>query len=157
MRKPIDWNRHVPLGMDGEKTKNWLSLLVGVGGCCSMTFLVDYLYCRNELFVTIRGKRYLNPEAKMAAFETLMEGVFHPMAVVAAGMALIAVLMYFYHYQESRSIYTMKRLPNRWELWRRCLTLPTAFLLLCGVVTAVLTLLYWLIWRFCTPIRCLPL
>ena len=52
------------------------------------------------------------------------------------------VFHYLYHYQGSRSIYLMRRLPDRWELLRRCIALP-----LCGALAALLTgLLITLLW-----------
>ena len=93
----------------------------------------------------------------METFSELMNGVFLGMGIVALGYVLFSVIMYLYHYQGCRSIYTMKRLPDRWQLWRRCLTLPVVFLLLAAVSTLVLTGLYYLLWRFATPADALPL
>ena len=39
-------------------------------------------------------------------------------------MFSMAAMHYVYHWKGSRSIYLMRRLPNPWELHRRCLTLP---------------------------------
>ena len=36
----IDWNRHVPLGMDGEKTKNWMVGMLGAGIGILVTALI---------------------------------------------------------------------------------------------------------------------
>ena len=71
-------------------------------------------------------------------------------------LVFTVVYFYFYHYQDSRSIYTMKRLPDRWELWRRCLTLPFWTVIISGVLVLLLTGVYYLIYLKCTPAGCLP-
>ena len=50
----------------------------------------------------------------------------------------------------------MKRLPNRWELWRRVLTLPLGAMAVCGLTVLALTGLYYSIYLLCTPAGCLP-
>lgn len=67
-----------------------------------------------------------------------------------------ALQNYLGHFQGSRSIYLMRRLPQRWELARRCLAEP--LLTLAGVwavyvLTGVTCFIYY--W-FRTPAGCLP-
>lgn len=47
--------------------------------------------------------------------------VFETFLLVFVFAGLAAVYRYFYHYQHSKSIYLMKRLPKRNELYKRCL------------------------------------
>ena len=57
---------------------------------------------------------------------------------------MFVIYHYSYHFKGSKSIYLMRRLPDRWELHRRCLTLPIAmavFFLLMGFV--MLLLFFW--------------
>ena len=156
-RSRINWNRHLPLGMDGEKTKNRMAGLLGVGIGTTLVFPIRYFNARGNLWGYVNGKYQRREGQMMMTFGELMEGVFLPMAIIALGFALMAVLFYLYHYQGCRSIYTMKRLPDQWELWRRCLTLPVIFLILSGLSTLILIGLYYLLWRFATPIDALPL
>ena len=156
-RSPINWNRHVPLGMDGEKRKNQMAAMLGIGIGGSLYFLIKYFSARSDLFGYINGKLQRIPNRRMLPFEELLSGTFTIMAIMALGFVIMAVMFYLYHYQGCRSIYTMKRLPDRWQLWRRCLTLPVVFLLLAAVSTLVLTGLYYLLWRFATPADALPL
>lgn len=66
----------------------------------------------------------LRPGAVMEDFAQLLDWMLLGFAVTAVCMAALAVWHYASHFQGSRSIYTMRRLPQRWELARRCLTLP---------------------------------
>ena len=67
-----------------------------------------------------------------------------------------AVQNYFGHFQGSRSIYLMRRLPQRWELARRCLGEPALYLagsFIIYLLTGVTCFIYY--W-FRTPAGCLP-
>ena len=127
IKRPINWDHHVPLGMDGEKRKNQMTGLLCLGLACSLLFVIRYGNARSNLWGYLNGKHQRIPGRMMLEFGELMQGVFLPLAVIAFGFVVVAVLFYLYHYQGCRSIYTMRRLPNRWELWRRCLTMPAAF------------------------------
>ena len=156
-RSQINWNRYVPLGMDGIKRKNQMATMLGVGIGGSLIFPIKYCSARLSLFGYVNGKYQRITRNRMLPFEELLPGTFTIMAIVALGFVIAAVLFYLYHYQGCRSIYTMKRLPDQWELWRRCLLLPIVFLLLSAVCTVMLTGLYWLLWRFATPADAFPL
>ena len=156
MKKP-DWNKLVPLGIDAERLRLRLFLMVGLGGALSIRFLYRYADAVRQLYTRRGNDRVLIPGAKVPAFGVLLQDCFNPMAFIGGAMLLGAVGLYLYHYQGSRSIYTMKRLPDRWELWRRCLTVPIVMCLWCIAVTLALTGLYYLAWRFLTPAVCLPL
>ena len=156
-RSPINWNRLVPLGMDGVKRKNQMAAMLGIGIGGSFYFLIKYVSARSDLFGYVNGKYQRISHHRMLPFDELLSGSFTIMAIAALGYVIMAVLFYLYHYQGCRSIYTMKRLPDKWELWRRCLTLPVVFLLLSAVCTVILVGLYWLLWRFATPADALPL
>ncbi len=47
---------------------------------------------------------------------------------VALGAVALGAWMYYSHYQNSQSVYLMRRLPDKWEYHRRCLTLPLCLL-----------------------------
>ena len=157
MKKKLDWNRHLPLGMDGEKVKNRMVRMLSIGIGQSLICPLRYVQARSFLFRTINGEYERNLNAKMLPFEELLSGSFFSMAIAAVGFILAIAVFYLYHYQGSRGIYTMRRLPNRWELWRRCLTVPVLFLLLSILSTAVLIGLYYLLWRFATPPDAFPM
>ena len=71
-------------------------------------------------------------------------------------MPAAALGLYLSHYQGGRSIYTMRRLPHRGELWRRCLAVPAATALTALAAAAVLTAVYFGIYLIFTPAVCLP-
>lgn len=103
----------------------------------------------------------LIPGAQMPSFRFLLTN--SPLGHTMACFVLLAVLMlvlivgrYHSFYEGSRSIYLMKRLPDRWELHRRCLPLPLLAALLVLLSAAALTLLYFGLYLLITPSACLP-
>jgi len=156
-RNRINWSRLVPLGMDGVKRKNQMATMLGFGIGGSLIFVLRYSNARSNLWGYYNGRRQRIPGRMMLTFEELLPGTFTLMAIAAIGFVMAAILFYLYHYQGCRSIYTMKRLPDRRELWRRCLALPVTALVLAGLCTLILIGLYWLLWRFATPADAFPL
>ena len=75
--------------------------------------------------------------------------------IVSTLMIAAAVMHYLYHFHESKSIYTMWRLPNRWELHRRCLTLPAVGLAISAVAAMLFLLLFYAVYMNITPDVCL--
>ena len=114
-------------------------------------FLVTYLRAREALFTYQDGRWVLIDGAAIAPF---------PMMVIFYFVALLMLGFILYHYsyyrQGSMSIYLMKRLPNRWELHRRALTLPCLAVLAVLAVAAATMLICFLIYLIATPKVCLP-
>ncbi len=156
MGKKIKWQDYVPLGIQADTLMTQLGLLVGIGGICSVSFLFRYGNAYGNLFVYRGAKRMLSG-TRMEPFATLMDGVFLPMVLVMLSMPVTAVLLYYSHYQGSRSIYTMRRLPDPWQLPKRCITMPAIYLAISVLVTLILWGVYYLIWRYVTPVGCLPI
>lgn len=123
----------------------------------SMWFIVQYLESRSYLYETIAGKRVLIEGAMMPSFEDLMKGRFEVFYLVIIYCVIISAYHYFYHYQGSKMMYLMKRLPNKWEVHVRCLLLPICGSVIAVVEMLVLKMLYYAIYILCTPPECLML
>ncbi len=123
-RKPIPWDELAPPGMNGRK-RWWGSvaaLAVAVfwalslfGDACS--YEIKGYEHRIELYGAYGASFPIN----------LFDDMLWP-SLWGFWFALIippvqAVQNYQSHYRGSRSIYLMRRLPDRWELHRRCLIL----------------------------------
>ena len=86
--------------------------------------------------------------------EILGEGLLG-FLIVSALMIAAAVMHYVYHFYESKSIYTMRRLPSRWELHRRCLTLPAVGLVISAITAMIFLVVFYAIYMNMTPDVCL--
>ncbi len=74
--------------------------------------------------------------------------LFPMLAVICLGFIFVYYQM---HFGTTKTMYTMRRLPDRWSLQRRCLALPIALAVLTMVIAAVLMGLYYLIYLAVTP------
>ena len=92
----------------------------------------------------------------MEPFLEVLDGALLGFAATALLMAGLALWHLLYHYQGSRSIDLMRRLPRRSELPVRCLAVPVAGALGAGALAAILFGVYWMVYRLCTPAAALP-
>ncbi len=160
--KIFDPKRHLPVGLDWEGMRSWLRWGHGVSAMSMFAFLPRYFRARDALYyhnVAADGTwvRVLNPERTIAPFRELMAGL--PYFGMWCFLALMAIQLwrhYQYHTRDAMPIYLMRRLPDRWELTRRCWTVPVLACIAEILMFAVLTVLCFLIWWFATPVPCRP-
>lgn len=148
---------YAPPGISFAREVTYWKLLMIAGTLWSMLFLLQYVECRNALYKTVAGKKVLIEGAMMPTFEDLMTGRLELFYLVIIYCIIIAAYHYFYHYQGSRMMYLMKRLPNKWEVHVRCLSLPTCGSVIAVIVMLVLKMVYYTIYTLCTPSQCLML
>ncbi len=153
----LDPGRFVPLGMEAGQEKRWL--IWGFSCSSGFSFLYFIFRCfraRQDLFITrVDGKRELLEGAVMQDFREVLGIAFAGFAALALAMLGLAAFHYIYHRIGSRSIYLMRRLPDRFELHRRCLALPAAGIVLCAIACFLLLCIYYWIYIAMTPEQCL--
>lgn len=149
--------RYVPLGVDAVREAKWLAGSLCASVCFSFfVFIIRCVLARNELYYTPwNGTRVLHEGAIMKDYKDVLGISFAGLAVTAAAMLGFAAFHYAYHRIGSRSIYTMRRLPQPVELHRRCLALPAAGIVLCALLSFLLLCIYYLIYIAMTPEQCL--
>lgn len=154
--------RFYPLGFPGRQalpiTLGGLGAAFGVG---ILRFFAAFERAKSQLYDTVRingeSKQVLIDGNVIDPFPALMKGVSLGLVLVALCLLAALLLHYRWHWMGSRSIYRMKLLPRRGELWRRVLTVPLAGLAACALLWGLLLLLCALIYRFGTPEGHLPL
>lgn len=153
----IDFDRFVPLGLDGKNESQWILAGLIVSALSALiNFSNQYTDALSRLYVYGLGTKRLIPGAVMAPFYQTVMGCEVGFTLVCLAMALLAVYHYHYHTQGSKSIYLMRRLPRSWELHMRCLGLPVLGAAGAMASLGLLTVFFYLIYRFCTPAQCLP-
>jgi hypothetical protein len=155
MKKRLE--AHAPLGIDTGVELALYFAGMFFATMQSLNFLFKYLGARNELYRYIGGEKVLIEGAVIQSFESLAEGAFLFAQILCVVTLLVTIYHYMYHYQGSKMMYLMKRLPDKWEVHRRCLTLPVAGAVLMMVWAFVLRMCYYAIYMLCTPNQCLPL
>ena len=145
-------DRLVPVGMSGKSELCLLAAGLALAALISLGFLANFSSAVNALYIRSGSVRMLDPNAVMAPFAELVSGCFVGFGVLAVIMPFLAGYHYSRHYSGgSRSIYTMRRLPDRGELHKRCLALPAAALLSAAVVSFALIGLYYIMYIAKTP------
>lgn len=156
--KRIDWDRFSPLGIAGKTVWKGLCFALGCGiGAALIVFWSRFSNAYGELFEYTEDRiPVLRSGTQMLPFAVLMDGALTLLWIVMGCMPVVALALYLVHYQDGRSIYTMRRLPRRWELWRRCITLPVWMAVLCAAAAGLVTLLCYGAYLWITPTGCLP-
>lgn len=151
--------KYTPPGIDFS---NQLKLcLIGLSAAIgwSVSYIAKYLTARANLYAYSLTGQVLREGAMIANFNQLIhDGLDSLDGFLMFYIVMLGLLVYhyIYYYQGSKSIYLMRRLPNRWELYRRCVALPFASIMV-GIITEIaLLLLYYGIYLACTPQQCLP-
>ena len=147
--------RYAPAGIRLDAELKGIAAGLIISALYSLSALLRYAGCRNDLFEVRRGVRTLRAGAVMPDFSEVLGNALLGFLIVAACMAALLVWHYAYHMQGSKSIYLMRRIPQRWELLRRCAALPGLGALACLAAAAALLLLYYLIYTAATPKECL--
>lgn len=151
MKKKVDWDRLTPLGVGGKKTcRGLLAAVLAAGTVQLLWFVCVYGDCWRDARLHRSLGQWMPP------FREVTEGSYGLLVLAACCMPVLALGFYLTHYQGGRPIYTMRRLPNPWELGRRCLALPGLGLLGCGLAALVLTGLEFGIYQWLTPLAYLP-
>ena len=152
----IDLSRHAPPGMELKEEKT----LFTVGMSLSVIFSVFYFGSRyssalSDLYWRNGSIRTLKDGAIMIDFVEILGKGLLGFLIVSALMIAAAVMHYVYHFHESKSIYTMRRLPSRWELHRRCLTLPLVAIAIYLIMAFAILLILYTAYMKITPDVCL--
>ena len=149
--------RYAPLGINLAQEVLYWVMTMTISTVWSMQFLLSYWNVYEKLFEWRGQKRVLMEGAMVPFFETLTENLFEVFFLVLIYCVLTAVYHYFYHYQGSKMMYLMKRLPKKLELHIRCWTLPVVGTVIAVVWMLILKFIYYSNYLLCTPNQCLPL
>ena len=159
--KIFDPRHHLPIGWEWEGTRTGLVWGHIASGLPLFSFLNRYSAALEALYSYREPGnqiiRELNPDRTIAPFSGLIRGT--PLLGLWIFLAVMPILVwryYHYHTQGSMAVYTMRRLPDRWEYHRRCWMQPLLSAAAELLLFAVLIGLCWLLWRFNTPEVCLP-
>lgn len=152
----IKLERLIPVGIEYKRELAWLKGGLIAAFVYSLGFFFRFMDEYRSLFIpTDLNRRVLDVNAVMLDYVEILDGSLLLFFVLAVVMIALMVYHYSYHFQGSKSIYLMRRLPDRWELWRRCLALPIMGILISLLAAAILLLTYYGIYMLATPKACL--
>lgn len=154
----IDLSRYAPPGTNIEKEIKNLCVGLAAATCCAvLVYGVRLRTAYDNLFDQIGRDRVLRTGAIMLPFDAILLYALWLFYLVALYSLASAVLHHITYYTGgSKSIYLMRRLPQRWELLRRDITLPLLGASISLLSALLLKLLFWGLYYWITPTQCLP-
>ena len=147
--------KQLPPGVDAKREVKALALGLVGAVVYSFSFLWKYVEARNELFIYSRGVKKLMEGAVMPPFVKVLNDTMDGFLIFFVLMIFLMFLHYVTYYKESKAIYLMKRLPDKWELYRRCVVVPLVAILIQILIGALTLLIYYGVYILFTPAECL--
>lgn len=157
MKMLRDPGAYFPPGYPYREERNAAGILLGMGMIFSLRFLgrlhsaVEDLYYTNRIY-----GRTLRPGGVADSFLTLAgssAGFFLPFYLFLAAMM---IYHYFYYHRETKSIYLVRRLPEKGFLRKSCVQMPLLGMGAGAVAMAAMYLGYYGIYRLSIPAECMP-
>ena len=163
MRRKLDAKKFEKYTPPGISFANQLKLcLIGWSAAIgwSISYLAKYATARANLYeYSLKGPVIREGAVITDFYELLHEGLdsFDGFSMFYIVMIGFLIYHYIYYYQGSKSIYLMRRLPDKWEIHRRSITLPFAMIVIGALTQMALCMLYYGIYLTCTPTECLAM
>ena len=152
--------KYTPPGIEFLSRLKYTLWYLGIAIGWSCTYLIKYMTARSNLYAHSLVGLVLREGAVMPKFSMLIqEGVDSRYGFWGFYwlMLIMIVVNYLHYYQGSKSIYLMRRLPDKWELHRRNVIMPLVAIVIGALTQMALWMLYYGIYLTCTPSQCLPL
>ena len=147
--------KYAPPGYDYSFDKRFFFAGLGIATAFSFSYFYRFGKAKGELYTYHLGEKELIPGAIMPDFFDIFEGSLWGYLILAFSMLLLIGLRYAYYRQNSKSIYLMKRLPDRFDMHRRCIVVPAIAVICCMAAAFLILLLYFGHYMLFTPAACL--
>lgn len=148
--------RLFPAGWPWKTTVEVTLCALMVSWCSAvLCFLIHFDEAKIPLYISL-SQRTLDRSTPIAPFAMIFGRGLLGFWIVALCLVLLPLFHYLWHWQGSKSIYLMRRLPRRGELWRRCLAGPAVLLALTLLAAVLAVLLCILLYQTLTPAGHLP-
>lgn len=153
MKRILELDRLAPPGANTEPQK----LVLMFGLICSGIFsFFQFPYRLAQELEYRRTPEGLVTGETMPPFFRLLGGSLAGFGVVALLMLFFAATYRLYYQQGARTIYLVRRLPDRGFFHRSCWALPVLGAAVCGLAAALTLLLYLVVYLWLTPEQLLP-
>ena len=153
-RKPIPWDELAPPGMNGRK--RWWGSVAALAVAVFWALSLFGGAYSHEIDLYERRLEKYGWVSSLSLFDDMLWPSLWGFWFALIIPPVQAVQNYQSHYRGSRSIYIMRRLPDRWEFHRRCLILPLLELAAVLFLLAALTVGFYFLYRGRAPEGSLP-
>ena len=143
--------RYMPLGINLEKANVLLGVCIIIGICEHLLFFGRYLMQLNVISSSINGIT-IDAGVKMPYFWDLQQHTYYGYIVAILMVLFIqAYWNYAYYNKETKSVYVMKRLPDRKEYSRTIWAAPVIEALCIAVIMLFHTVIDFCLYAVVTP------
>ena len=148
--------RYAPPGYELKTELRYILYISVASFLVSFMFFLRFREAYNLLFDFENGVKVLLPNAQMPDFETLIKGAFSSFQALSLWISYYIWYHYRYFKVETKSVYLMLRLPNRFEYHMRCWAIPLAFILLSYLAIILLKVVYFTYYLNMIPLTAWP-
>ena len=143
------------MGIDYYLEIKWICIGFVLSFIYSLGYFFKLSNSYENLFRIVGTKKLLIDGAVMDNFRTILGESLIGFFIIVFCMIALGIYHYFYHYIDSKSIYLMKRLPKKSDLYKRCFTYPILIVVISLAIALILLILYYNIYLLITPEQCL--
>ncbi len=144
-------NDFFPLGTDYKREIKTGAAALSLSAIFSLIYFISLENSYNELFFYDGQEKVLREGAVMDSFADVLGISLAGFALTAVCAVLLCVWHYASHWYGSKSIYVMRRLPERRELHIRCLAAPVLTVLACALLAFIILAVYYGIYIAVAP------
>lgn len=139
----------------GELRAIVIALVLGIT-ISAGSFFSEFIHERRALYIHRGSDVFLNGSLDMPDFKIILGDKLLFIIIPAVFILFAATVIHLaYHYSGSKSIYLMRRLPQRFELLRRCVLIPLVCTAVYLLMAFILLLLFYAYYMSATPESCL--
>ncbi len=146
--------KFIPLGMNIRLELSKYTSVLFIATIYSLTFLYSFWLEKSDLYYDGQNLQLLEG-AIMPDFVDILNLSLFGYVVVIFAMLIMIFRYYLYHHTGTRSVYLMRRLPNKSEYHKRCLAMPIFVAILSIVLAYIFLLIYYQYYMHNTPPQCL--
>lgn len=152
----IKIEKYAPPGFNVKMETGWIIMgyVLSVLYSC-IAFMFKFFLEYRRFFRNDYGIYTEIPSGVMPSCAHLLEGIFFGFWVLVVILFVVCVLHYVYYFVGAKSIYTMKRLPNRLELLKRNLTIPFMCIVIILITVFLLIVIYYVFYMAVAPKNCI--
>lgn len=145
--------KYFPVGYPYQQEMKLLKIWLIGSIIGSFSFFYRYYLAYRKLYYyhTLLQKWVLQKGVLMEPFSVLSDGIFRGFWIGFLLLGILAFCHYRYYYQGSKSIYLMKRLPDRWLCLKSCIVVPIVVGILFLIIMVLLYGIYFGIYIWVTP------
>ena len=147
--------KHSPPGYSVRSELNTLYAGLCLSLFLSLGFFAKYFASLNALYDIDEGKRFLRENVKCEDFADIL-------GIYLTGFIFTAVVMLFfmlarslYTQTASKSIYTLRRLPEKAIVLKYFILMPFLYSIICLLAGFIVLTLYYAIYMLATPNECI--